>query len=500
MTNDVQSELIQLVANSRRQFTNPISSITPEKLARQLAEFRAGTLRDFALTADAIEERDDTLAGVIPKAKAAVARHGFEVCVLERLPDGMEALAEKQKEALEHFYNNLRATSALEPDELGGFSLLVRQMMDAKAKRYACHHIIWKPDSRGYYTATMIHVPLWFFENRTGPLRFIRSAYGYDGEPLDTGAWLVSVGDGVMRACAAAWLFKRLPLHSWVSYSEKHGFPLVLGKTSAAKDSPEWQAMVDAVESISEDWSGVISQEAAIELIEAKGAGALPYPPLVERMDRALVRLWRGGDLGTMSKDGQAVGSQPQDSETTMVDLDAATWISETLQLKLDRLILDNVFGEDSPALAYVKVKTAPKKETDLDLKVDAFLLSAGHPLSKKQAAERYNRPLPADDDQEDGDLLTAPRPAPSSFSPGGGFNAGQVDRALNEAVRSAVSDSAFRASSAREIIAAKVKAFEPLRAQLEEIAGMDDETAQDIKAAVVYELEETKAGNPAKT
>lgn len=465
---DLKQPLFELVASHRRTFSSPITGLTPELLGRQLADFRAGTLRDFALTADAIEERDDMLAGVIPKAKAAVARHGFEVCLVEVLAEGDAALAEKQKQALEHFYNNLRVTSALEPDEVGGFSLLVRQMMDAKAKRYACHHLVWQPTAQGRYTAEAIHVPLWFFENRTGPLRFIRQPFGYDGEALDPGAWLVTVGEGIMRACSVAWLFKRMPLHSWVGYCEKHGFPLVLGKSPAAEGSPEWNAMVDAVEAISEDWSGVISSSAAIELVEAKGAGSLPYPALVDRMDRAMHRLWRGGDLGGMSKDGGAVGSNPQDSETSQIDLDAAAWVSETLQLKLDRLVLDYTFGPGTPALAYVRVKSAPRRETELDLKVDSFLLAAGHPISRQQAAERYARPVPAADDI---DLLRAPAPAPA-------MGALPSAAAVNEAQTAA--DRAFQLSTLRTIGRAKARAFEPLRARLAEIAGIEDEAAQD--------------------
>lgn len=480
---DARSELIQLVAGHRRTTDNPISSISFRKLGRQLADFKMGALRDFALTAEAIEERDDVLAGVIPKAKAAVARHGFEVCVLERIPAGMEKDAERQKEALEHFYNNLRATSAMEPDELGGFSLLVRQIMDAKAKRYSCHHIVWKPDrTGGLYSAEFIHVPLWFFENRTGPMRFVRSAFGYglDGEAMDPGAWLVSVGDGLMRACAAVWAFKRAGIHAWVNYCEKHGFPMILGKTAAAKGTADWDAMVEAVRSVGEDFSAVVNESAKIELVKAEGAGQIPHPPLVERMDRALARLWRGNDLGTMSRDGQATGSNPQEGETNLLDLDAAVWVSETLQLKVDRLVLDYVFGEGTPALAYVKIKSAPKKETDLDLKVDEFLLRNGHPISKKQAAERYNRPLPPPEETE---LLKAPAPPPQGAPfgmPGAPMAGSQLDRALNEAVRAAATDAAFRAKSAREIIAAKVKAFAPLRARLEEIAGIEDEAAQD--------------------
>lgn len=492
--NDFRSQLIQLVAEHKRSGGSAISSITPQRLGQQLAAFRIGTLRDFALTAQTIEERDDTLAGVIPKAKAAVARHGFEVCVLERVPSGMDAMADRQKEALEHFYNNVRATSAMEPDEVGGFSLLVRQIMDAKGKKYANHHIVWKPDrTGGLYTAQLIHTPLWFFENRTGPMRFISSPHGYDGVPMDPGAWLVSVGDGIMRACAAVWIFKRGGLHAWVGFCEKHGFPLVLGKTPAAKGSPEWDAMAEAVESIGEDWSGVINQAATIELIEAKGGATIPYPPLVDRMDRALSRLWRGNDLGTMSREGASVGSNPQEGETDKFDLDAAVWVSETLNHKLDRLVIDYTFGEDVPALAYVKVKGAPKKETELDLKVDEFLLRNGHRISVAQAAERYARPLPKPGET---DLLTAPAaPAMSPFGgqPGApGHPAGnpatamaQAARALNE-VAGTLADAAFRDNARREITEAKRKAFAGLVARFEAAMALTDKAAQDAALASI--------------
>jgi hypothetical protein len=53
-------------------------------------------------------------------------------------------LAKKQKTALEYFYNNLSATHVCDGNELGGISLLVRQMMDAIGKKYAIHEIIFE--------------------------------------------------------------------------------------------------------------------------------------------------------------------------------------------------------------------------------------------------------------------------------------------------------------------------------------------------------------------
>ncbi|MFA5265817.1 MAG: DUF935 family protein [Opitutaceae bacterium] len=482
MSADVTNTLVELVANARRTFTSPISKITPRTLARQLDDFRAGTLREFALTCETIEERDDVLANVVPKAKSAVARHGFEVCVLEQIPAGMEAAAAKQKEALEHFYNNLRVTSAMEPDELGEFSLLVRQIMDAKGKRYSVNHIVWQPDSSGLYTARFIHVPLWFFENRTGPLRFIRTPFGYDGEPMEPGAWLVSVGQGIMRACSIAWMFKRMPLHSWVGYCEKHGFPFVIGKTPAAKGTPEWDAMIAAVRSISEDSSGVINSAAEITLLEAKGAGSLPYPALVELMNRALASLWRGADLSTISAgQGKGQGASLQGEESSLIEQDDAAWVSETLRLKVDRLVLDYVFGEGTPALAYVKVKGAAKKETDLDLQVDEFLLGAGFPISKAQASERYSRPLPGPDDSKPEDLLKAPVAAPQPDTEAGKEPKAE-STAINELTPVNAGAAVFRANAIRKLTQAQSAAVQPV---LDRIAALKELPADGFAAGL---------------
>lgn len=481
---DVIQSLSKIVEAHRRSAFNPIANLTPEKLATQLTSFKAGDLRDLALTMDAIEERDDTLAGVVPKAKSAVARHGFEIVVNEHIPAGMEQLAEQQREALQYFYDHVRAENALEGDEVGEFSLLVRQMMDAKGKKYSAHHIVWQSDGPGRYSARLIHVPLWFFEARSGRLRYIQQPYGYDGVALEQGEWLIAVGQGLMRACAVAWMFKRMSLNDWVSYCDKFGFPGIHGKTDAAKDTPEWNDFVDAIAAFANDWSAVTNRAADINLIEAKGSGVLPFPPLVERMDRALATLWRGGDLSTMSKDGAAVGSNSQSGESDIIEQDDAQWISEQLRIKLDRLVLDYTFGEGTPALAYVKVLTSPQENIDQDLKIDAFAVLNGHPISQKQFAERYSRPVP-----DAADLLLK---APAVQAPGNPF-APRLPGAINERLRPALNtqDAAFRLAALEKIGTAQAEHLAPVRKRLEQILTI--ENAAEQTAA----LERLKAGLP---
>lgn len=402
---DLSPQRVQISLRSR---FNPIRNLTPEGLAGQLDAFKSGQLREFALLAETIEERDDVLKAVAPKRKKAVARHGFEILMLD---DSAEA--KRHKEALEYFYNHLSCVNGYDLNERGGFKLLVRQMMDAIAKRYAVHEIVWKPDASGNLTAEFRFVPLWFFENRTGRLRFLQNEFDVEGRELEAGGWVVTVGEGLMIACAIAYMFKRLPLQDWLGYSEKFGFPGVLGKCSAAKDSDQWDNMVEAVEKFAVDWAAVVNQGEMIEMIEAKGQGNLPFPPLVERMDRAMATLWRGADLSTLSK-GEGLGASLQEDEGDILEEDDAELISETLNLYVDPYVIRYQFGPDVQPLAYLRIVTPQKENVDQDLKVDEFLLRAGAPVAISDTLERYNRTLPDAGEP----LLTAPA-APAPFQGG---------------------------------------------------------------------------------
>jgi len=399
-TSQVTPELVRRSIQGR---FNPLRGLTPETLSQQLDWFRAGYLRQLALTMEAIEERDDIIAGVAPKRRKAVARHGFEILTLPNLSDADKTRADRHAAALQYFYDHCECTNALDLDERGSFKLLVRQMMDAPGKRWAAHEILWQP-SPGGLTAEFRFVPLWFFERITGQLRFLDINKSVEGQPLEAGAWMITRGDGIMIACAVAWMFKSIGLKDWLIYSEKHGMPALQGKTDAAKDSPEWTAMVDAVVAIASDFSCVTSKGDLIEKIDLSTEGQLPYPPLVERMDRALAILWRGGDLSTLSKGGEAVGSQSQQGESEMLEEDDAGMIGETLNTWIDPWVIRYTVGDDRP-LAYVKIRTQNRQDTKLEIEVDKFLLQSGAPLSVESTLERYNRPQP----EPDALLLTPP-------------------------------------------------------------------------------------------
>ena len=123
-----------------KTYIDSIRGLTLEVLNRQIEAYTNGFLADFALTCDAMQERDDVLKNVIAKRKKSVARHGWEVLTLDNSPE-----ARAHQQALEYFYSHLRCSSVLKQNENGGFGLLVTQMMDAVAKGFAVHEIAWQP-------------------------------------------------------------------------------------------------------------------------------------------------------------------------------------------------------------------------------------------------------------------------------------------------------------------------------------------------------------------
>jgi phage gp29-like protein len=354
-----------------------------------LDRFHLGDLAQAAQAWESIERRDDVLQGVVSKRKKAVARLGFEVLTLE---DSIEAI--QHKEALEYFYNNLTATHACDANEQGGFSLLVKQMMDAVGKRYSVHELVFEPREQGKrLTATFRHVPLWFFENKTGRLRFLKSEGDTEGIELERGAWMVSTGEGLMEASSIAYLFKHLPLRDWLVYCERNGMPGVKGVTDAAPGSLEWEFARKAVEDFGAEFNALMSQGSDIQAIDLTAGGTLPYPALIERMDRALIALWRGSDLSTLSSSG-GVGASVQQSETDLLEDDDALRISETLNAHIDRLVLKSLFGVDR-GKAYVRLKVRDRRDRQSDIELFQKLFHMGVPLSLADVRERFGLTTP---------------------------------------------------------------------------------------------------------
>lgn len=373
-----------VIQRAMQQRYNPLPNLTPELVTAWHAAFRRGNLRAAALAWESIMNSDDMVITVAPKREKAVSRHGFEIITTEDTPK-----AKAHAETLEKFYNNLVATNAIDLNERGGFPMLVRQMMKSVGMKYANHEIIWKPGE--VFSAEFRYVPLWFFENTTGKLRFLKNGSGLSGEDMQPGEWMTTTGDGIMAACTACYLFKHLPLQDWLIFSERYGLPVVWGESTDSPGSPGWESMEGAISGISGGEEVVVSAGSRINVEEFKSQGNLPFAALIERMDRAIAAMWCGGDLSTMSKkDG--VGSNVQDEESDILENDDARNITDVLNEQVDRFVIRYVHGDTVP-LALVRVKENIKQDVKLDLEIDEGLREAGFEEPVEEVQKRYNRP-----------------------------------------------------------------------------------------------------------
>jgi phage gp29-like protein len=487
---------------------NPIRGLKPEKLAQILDQFKKGDLRPAALLWDAMIRRDLLVRNVVSKRCKAVARAQWEILTVD---DSPEALAHKR--VLEKVYNNIVVTNALDGNERGGMGLLLRLMMMAQGTRYAAFDLVWKivqgsgrligsqqrrkdkgsrlkakggeegistegnegNEEGTFLTAELTYCPLEFFENRTGRLRFLRNDFDFYGEEMKPGEWLVAVGDGIMEATSVAYCYKHLALKDWVACSEAFGTPIPWIQTDAALNSPEWRSLEVMGAQMMAQRVLVTSTTDQVKLIEMAGAANLPFPPLVESMDRAIASLWRGADLSTISQGQASVGASLQGDEADLLLEDDAKWLAEILWDQIDLPALKYALPGVEEALAYVSILPPKRKNVEQDIKIDEFLINSGFESSKDDAAERYGRAL-----AEPGDPILEPQISQISADLGNGNSARSASGATLE-------NSA--ASGVLQLRQAKQKLMLPILQQLRVIDGLEGEEKTHALLALQAEL-----------
>jgi hypothetical protein len=431
----------------------PIRGLTAERLARALEDFRRGYLRDAAVLWQEIRERDDTTLSVTEKRELDAALLDWEILPVDDSPEAVQ-----DKEALEAAYDGLCVTDALDGNKRSGVSGLIRAMLHAIGHKWAVFEIVWDP-SGADLTAEFRFVPLQFFENTLGRLRFLSSEAAYQGEDLEEGGWMVVCGPGLMKATSIAYWIKRAPLQAWAILCDKFAVPYLHGESAASPGSKEWNDFRDALAAFASDGAVITSPGAKISPIEISGAEA-PAESLVDRADRGITRIWRGADLGTMSQAGQAVGSNPQESETDILSAADALMVSETLNYYFDAQVIMARFGRKPKA--YFKLKPRTKLNQELQLKIDDALIRWGVPRGKKDLMESYGRAEPDSTDE----LVESAAPAADPTA------------LINEAVADG-RRILFQAEAANRFGPAVADAIGPILLRLREIYMMPDAQAQ---------------------
>ncbi len=371
---------------SRAHF-NPIKNLRPENLSSALDAFEEGRLSTAVRIFEAILKRDDIISGLNLKRKKSISRLEAEIVQLENSPR-----ARLHREVLKKFYDNLEAHNIADGNERGGLKLLISQMMEAVPMKYAVHKIEFF-ERNGEIKGRFIKYPLWLFENTSNKLRLLsREGDTNPGKDLDDDEWLTTCSDGIMFASSIAYLFKQLPLKDWLIYCERNGMPGIKAITDAYPGSEQWDAVCKAVSDFGAEFHAVISQGTQLDAVDISTRGQLPYPAIIERIDRLLCSLWMGGDLSTLS--AKSYGSTLQGYESSIIEEQDAENINDTLNRQVDRQIIKIAFGENEEPLAKFKLRLPDYEMHKFELEIIERLSLLGLKADPLELAKRFAFPL----------------------------------------------------------------------------------------------------------
>jgi len=374
---------------------NPAKNLKPEVLSKALDSFENGRLSSAVRIFESILKRDDLICGLALKRKKSISRLEYEI-----VNSDSSQKSKAHAKVLSAFYANLKCSSFLDKNLHGNLRLLISQMMDSVAMRYSVHKIEYS-STNGNVRASFTQYPLWLFENTSGKLRILNSENQIEnGKTLNPSQWLISCGDGLMLASSIAYLFKQIPLRDWLIYCERNGMPGIKAKTDAFPGTPQWESACQAVNDFGAEFNAVLSQGTDIEAIDISTKGELPYKDIIERTDRMLCALWRGGDLSSMSAKN-SIGSDMQEFESTLIEEDDASTISETLNEQVDKNVIKLAFGDDEP-LAKIKLKLPDYDLHKDELEIIERLTALGLEPDKIKLARMFAFPISGESSNEE--------------------------------------------------------------------------------------------------
>ncbi len=372
--------------------------LEPAGLAAILRQAEQGDLTKQMELFEEIEEKDAYLASLLQTRKQAVLALDYEV-----LPADDSAEAQRIADQVVELLRNI------------DLETLLLDLLDATAKGVSVVAMRWE-----YHRLSRMQLPAEFtwvhprnlsYDPDSGTLR-MRTEGGL--EPIPYGAALVHqyraksgapTRAGLMRSLAWLYLFKNYAIKDWVTFLEKFGQPLVLGKYDPQASKDELNALKEAVAVIGPEGRGVISKATEIEFKEAQRTGtADAYSRFVELMEREMAVAVTGTSLSSFDGSGgsNAMALTLDKISQRLTRSDArAVWAT----LRRDLIVPYCYYNFDRADLA-PRIEPIIKEPEDLRTAAETIrtLVEAGTPIPVRYVHERFQIPTP-----QDGEELLAP-------------------------------------------------------------------------------------------
>ena len=295
-----------------------LQTLTPERLAGILSDVRRGECpADYLELAQDMEMKDLHYRSVLSTRKDAIT--GLEIKVI---PAGDDRRDTELAEAVER--DIVRNSSAK-------IYALIRDMLDALAKGFSVNEIVWDTGATPWKPAAYrFRDPRWFqYDDDTGKTLMLRAPLGCGLEPLKPFRFVVhephlvsgsQITAGLALPALYYWMLKSYGVTSWAAFLDRYGYPIRIGKYGRKATEQDRATLKRAVAAIGQDFGAVIPESAAIEIIEAKTAGAASgvYEKMADWIDRQISKLVLGQ---TMTADAGASRAQSETHDKVRGDI-----------------------------------------------------------------------------------------------------------------------------------------------------------------------------------
>lgn len=353
-------------AVSARDYLFPSwSGIDPAQAGMIFAAYQLGDYSFAAPLLEALLTFDAQISTCFRKRILSTASRDWEISIEQGLStDAERAQAQEQASVLRDFYNSISVSTATATDSRAGVSALVEHVLSALAYGYAVAALTFFPRNGGRsICAQATTTPLRFFEARKRRLRVRTNYADTDGAEMDASQWLIAHSETpLLLPSLVLFCLKSTPQEDWAAVVEKFGTPFVLLKTPAARGSQEWNDAVAAAPKIGSGFSAAVGSDVDVQTITL-AQGNAPHERLIDYLDRATARLWLGGDLSTMSREGESVGSLAQTRTSAQMCKSDAHFVESVFDSQLTRRVLNAIFGDGVKQLAYFRFVSEEKED-----------------------------------------------------------------------------------------------------------------------------------------
>lgn len=387
------------------------SGLTPVRLAGILRACDQGSLEDFLILAEEMEERDAHYFSVLGTRKRVIS------AVKPRVVAASDAAADREiAEAVE------RDIAA--HDGLPG---LVEDMLDALGKGFSVVEIDWQTGARRWTPRQFLfRDPRFFiFDQLTGREVRLRDPLApVSGLPLEPFHFIVHVPRmksglayraGLARIVAFGWMCKAYTLKDWMAFVETYGLPLRIGRYGPSATRTDVETLFRAVANIGTDAAAVLPESMRIDFEQATsgGTGDRIFENLARYIDEQISKAVLGQ---TMTADNGSSQSQANVHDEVRHDLAAADAraVTATINRDLVRPYVDLNFGARD-AYPRLVIEVPEPEDTKALIEATERMLAKG---LKIRAAEVRAKLGWSDPDEGDEVIGGAPAAAAPSAGP----------------------------------------------------------------------------------